>query len=727
MKKTLTPRRAVCGLLAALAAAAAVWLLCRWVGYELQLRLGDKQQFEIVNDDYSQIIDVPDEGLVQTFPLKAGQSICGVRLNFSTHDALYKCGMVMVDLYDENGQLLGQGAGNFLNIFNDSFTAFAYGGSYTAEKDEVLTLHIYNEVAWDGPLGLWASEGTVPGMPLYAGDTAQDATLALQIMTDRSADWPTRLAQSLAPLLAAAAFAAVLLCVWRAPAVLYLAVVGLACGLAFVQVTPALTAPDEYTHLAKCYRQSSTLLGQLVADDDDMLLVRSCDAPYFKNHTGDIGIYAYKEMLEHLGDAGCSGETTVSSDTYVTADPINNTLYLGQIAGITLARMMGLGFHGMLLLGRLCNLALYLALAAAAVNIAPQRLRGIFAGVALLAQPLQLAGSLSADAAVLGYLFCFTALCLTLRTRPARWPETVAAVVLAALIGPAKAIYLPAVLLIFMIPDANLALPGKRWPVGPIAKVLALVLAAIGWVQVNMGAALYAARDVDTVGILRAGGAAAAGAALLALLYWKIRRDPKKKKIFLGAIAAVVVLAIPVGLYKLTHMWGGLTPEQLVGSIQENGDSIYTYSAGYICRNLPNTAKLLLRSFSAQGAQWVQGVLGTALGEPIVYTVDASWVLGVGFILALLAAALPQAGETVPLGRRTKAGVWGIVLCVIALSFVTALNWTPINYTPNRLELVFPHVVAAQHKAAIAPTAKHKGSCRAGKGQLLAVAPLADG
>ena len=38
----------------------------------------------------------------------------------------------------------------------------------------------------------------------------------------------------------------------------------------------------------------------------------------------------------------------------------------------------------------------------------------------------------------------------------------------------------------------------------------------------------------------------------------------------------------------------------------------------------------------------MQGVLGTALGEPIVYTVDASWVLGVGFILALLAAALPQ-------------------------------------------------------------------------------------
>ena len=681
MKQKLTLRRVLASAVAALAAAAAVWLLCRWVGYDLQLRIGNEPVYEIANDDYTQIIDVPEDGLWQAVPLEAGQTLYGCRLRFSTHGELYRAGMVMVDLCDADGTILREAAGNYANIFDDNFTGFAFGTAYTAAQAETLCLHIYNVVEWEGPLGLWASTGTVGALALTADGVDADATLALQYMTDDTGSWPSDLANGLAPLLAFAAFAAVLLFGLRAPLPLTVAVVGLACGLLFVRVTPALVAPDEYTHLAKCYRQSSTLLGQPVADDDDMLLLRSCDAPYFKNHTGDIGIYAYKEMLEHLGDAGCSGETTVSSDTYVTADPINNTLYLGQIAGITLARMMGLGFHGMLLLGRLCNLALYLALAAAAVNIAPQRLRGIFAGVALLAQPLQLAGSLSADAAVLGYLFCFTALCLTLRTRPARWPETVAAVVLAALIGPAKAIYLPAVLLIFMIPDANLALPGKRWPVGPIAKVLALVLAAIGWVQVNMGAALYAARDVDTVGILRAGGAAAAGAALLALLYWKIRRDPKKKKIFLGAIAAVVVLAIPVGLYKLTHMWGGLTPEQLVGSIQENGDSIYTYSAGYICRNLPNTAKLLLRSFSAQGAQWVQGVLGTALGEPIVYTVDASWVLGVGFILALLAAALPQAGETVPLGRRTKAGVWGIVLCVIALSFVTALNWTPINYT----------------------------------------------
>lgn len=134
---------------------------------------------------------------------------------------------------------------------------------------------------------------------------------------------------------------------------------------------------------------------------------------------------------------------------------------------------------------------------------------------------------------MLGYLFCFTALCLTPCTRPARWPETVAAVVLAALIGPAGAIYSARRADLYDSRCqpclARQALAG--WPHCQSSGAGAGRYRC--WVQVNMGAALYAARDVDTVGILRAGdGAATAGAALLALLYWKIRRDPKKKKIF---------------------------------------------------------------------------------------------------------------------------------------------------------------------------------------------------
>ena len=688
MKKTLTPRRAVCGLLAALAAAAAVWLLCRWVGYDLQLRLGDKQQFEIVNDDYSRIIDVPDEGLVQTFPLKAGQSICGVRLNFSTHDALYKCGMVMVDLYDENGQLLGQGAGNFLNIFNDSFTAFAYGGSYTAEKDEVLTLHIYNEVAWDGPLGLWASEGTVPGMPLYAGDAAQDATLALQIMTDRSADWPTRLAQSLAPLLAAAAFAAVLLCVWRAPAVLYLAVVGLACGLVFVRVTPALTAPDEYTHLAAAYEQASRWSGQTAADENGRLLVRACDAPYFGTRTGDIGIFAYKQAEAVIEQAQRSEPTDPALTVVSEAKAGQGSgSYLPQALGIWLARARGADFYTMLRAGRICNLLLYLVLAALAAALAPAGVRGLLACVAVLPMPLQLAASLSPDASVLGMVFCYMALCLRLRRKRAVWWEKILLIALGGMVGPAKAIYLPVVLLCFLIPAENLVgttefvkgLFGARVRSGRLIQEAALILAGCLWISANLGELVYAARDISLAVLVVGVAALAAAVGLVLWLYDKVHTDPKKLCLFRCGLGCAVVLAVVGGVFALSRMGGRLEPDQLLMT-NPNGDSIWTFSLGYICRNLPATTKLLLRTIPEQGALWLQGILGTTLGEPIVYRIDVSWLLGVGLVLALLAAALPVQGTDAPLGRRTKIGVVGIILCVVASSLVVALNWTPINY-----------------------------------------------
>ena len=105
MKRKLTIRRTVCSIVAALLAAAAVWLLCRWVGYDLQLRVGDTQTFAILNDDYSQVIDVTGEGLTQSMPVSAGQTVYGVRLDFSTQGTPRQSGMLMVDLYDSTGTL----------------------------------------------------------------------------------------------------------------------------------------------------------------------------------------------------------------------------------------------------------------------------------------------------------------------------------------------------------------------------------------------------------------------------------------------------------------------------------------------------------------------------------------------------------------------------------------------------------------------------------------------
>ena len=678
--------RVLCSLLAAALAAWCTVLLCRWVGYDLQERLGNTPSYEIINDDYSQIIDIPAEGLTQAMPLKAGQPFYGVRFKFSTHGQLYKSGMTMVEAYNEAGEQILFAAGNFLNIWDDTFTEFTCNEAYIPDHDETLTIRLYNESAWDGPLGVWASEGEVSGMPLSVtdGDTF-NATMAMQRVSDFTGSWPAALAARLQKPLAAAVFIAVLLAMLHAPLYLFVPAVGLALGVTFTYVTPALVAPDEYTHLAAAYELASTWSGQTAADEDGNLLLRECDAAHFGTKTGDIGVLAYKnEAIAETSEPGNPDVLTTHSE--VKAGQGSGS-YLAQALGIRLARAQGKNFYTMLLYGRLANLILYLLLAALAVWLAPTSLCGLFACVALLPMPLQLAASLSPDAAVLGLVFSFTALCLRLRGEKAVWWQKILLIVLGGLTAPGKAIYLPVILLCLLIPAENLTYDGnptvkfmgEELPGGCCIHAATLVLAFCFWLAANLNAVAYAARDMNTTVLVTAAAAAAVLLVLALTAYLKLHKRPKVFFWCKVAFAAVLVVGAAGGVYAVSHMGGGLDPDQLTMTYP-NGDSIWTFSFGYICRNIPATVKLLLRTLPEQGALWLQGMLGTTLGEPIVYRIDVSWLLGVGLLLAVLAAALPRQDEPALLGRRSKAGTAGICLCVVLAVLAAALNWTPINY-----------------------------------------------
>lgn len=678
--------RVLCSLLAAALAAWCTVLLCRWVGYDLQERLGNTPSYEIINDDYSQIIDIPAEGLTQAMPLKAGQPFYGVRFKFSTHGQLYKSGMTMVEAYNEAGEQILFAAGNFLNIWDDTFTEFTCNEAYIPDHDETLTIRLYNESAWDGPLGVWASEGEVSGMPLSVtdGDTL-NATMAMQRVSDFTGSWPAALAARLQKPLAAAVFIAVLLAMLHAPLYLFVPAVGLALGVTFTYVTPALVAPDEYTHLAAAYELASTWSGQTAADEDGNLLLRECDAAHFGTKTGDIGVLAYKnEAIAEISEPGSPDVLTTHSE--VKAGQGSGS-YLAQALGIRLARAQGKNFYTMLLYGRLANLILYLLLAALAVWLAPTSLRGLLACVALLPMPLQLAASLSPDAAVLGLVFSFTALCLRLRGEKAVWWQKILLIVLGGLTAPGKAIYLPVILLCLLIPAENLThdgnptvkFLGEELPGGCCIHAATLVLAFCFWLAANLNAVAYAARDMNTTVLVTAAAAAAVLLVLALAAYLKLHKRPKVFFWCKVAFAAVMVVGAVGGVYAVSHMGGGLDPDQLTMTYP-NGDSIWTFSFGYICRNIPATVKLLLRTLPEQGALWLQGLLGTTLGEPIVYRIDVSWLLGVGLLLAVLAAALPRQDEPALLGRRSKAGMAGICLCVVLAVLAAALNWTPINY-----------------------------------------------
>ena len=523
-------------------------------------------------------------------------------------------------------------------------------------------------------------------MPLSVtdGDTL-NATMAMQRVSDFTGSWPAALAARLQKPLAAAVFIAVLLAMLHAPLYLFVPAVGLALGVTFTYVTPALVAPDEYTHLAAAYELASTWSGQTAADEDGNLLLRECDAAHFGTKTGDIGVLAYKnEAIAETSEPGSPDVLTTHSE--VKAGQGSGS-YLAQALGIRLARAQGKNFYTMLLYGRLANLILYLLLAALAVWLAPTSLRGLLACVALLPMPLQLAASLSPDAAVLGLVFSFTALCLRLRGEKAVWWQKILLIVLGGLTAPGKAIYLPVILLCLLIPAENLTYDGnptvkflgEELPGGCCIHAATLVLAFCFWLAANLNAVAYAARDMNTTVLVTAAAAAAVLLVLALAAYLKLHKRPKVFFWCKVAFAAVLVVGAVGGVYAVSHMGGGLDPDQLTMTYP-NGDSIWTFSFGYICRNIPATVKLLLRTLPEQGALWLQGLLGTTLGEPIVYRIDVSWLLGVGLLLAVLAAALPRQDEPALLGRRSKAGTAGICLCVVLAVLAAALNWTPINY-----------------------------------------------
>lgn len=683
--KTLTFKNALLCLALSLMAFFSVRLLCEWVGYDLQERLGNTPTYQILNDEYDQIIDIPAEGLTQEIPLKAGQPFYGIRLKFSTHGDLYKSGMVMLKVRNAKGKVILYTAANHLNIFDETFYGFAAEEPYIAASDETLTAYIYNEVEWDGPLGLWASTGTVDDMTLYQGKVngkALDATLAVQYVSDYTGTWAVKLAKALELPLSMAAFVAVLLAGLHAPLAALTAVVGLTLGLGFIQVTPALVAPDEYTHLAAAYELAGKIAGLQTTDANGNLLVRECDSPYFATQTGEIGLLAYKQraQIKQAEYSNTNNSAALSVSTQAVAGQGSGN-YLPQAVGIFVARILGKDFYTMLDWGRTGNLLFYIALTAFAVWLAPASLRGIFSCAALLPMALQLAGSLSPDASVIAFAFCYTALCLRLRTGTAPIWKICMLPIFGALVAPAKAVYLPLVLLCLIIPSKNLAANSSaKWLChGRTVQLITLSLACVLWLLTNISAAFYAVRDINPV--LIAGGLIGTVAvfALTLLAYAKMRTSPIKIRYFKIAVVALLVLGVLVAVRMAAVLGRGLSPDELLMT-NPNGDSIWTFSLGYVCANLRATAKLLLRTLPEQADLWLRGLLGTTLGEPIVYRIDVSNFLTTGLLLAITATALPVQGQKACLGRRSSRGVGLILLCVLAALLVTALNWTPINY-----------------------------------------------
>lgn len=672
------------GLCCALAAAFA---LC-WAGYTLHQAGKNQSEYKIVHDEYVEKQGLyptdPAAGLVQGLPAGQGETLYGVRLMFVTGGRVAQ-GAFRVALESADGQTLAACDGDMTMLLDGAFVDVIFASPVTLEKGSGYQLHVtFAPATAEDKAGLVYGEGD-PAMPLTdaAEASAPGRTAALQYITNYTGTGYAL--RAFAPL-AALVFLAVMAGWWlifvrRAKTHVCFAFFAAALGLVFALVTPPLGGPDEYGHLASAYALANRLTGQPGItegpDGESLLAMRECDAEYMRDSSGPIGILAYKTMTDELFSTGNSGELTASAQVSPPYSVVA-LQYLPQALGILLARALGLGFHAMLLLARLGSVAVFAALGALAVRLAPAR-KNVFFAAGLLPMALSLAGSVSADTLVNGLALVFTALCLRglLCTQQLGRAEQAGLLVLAALIGPMKAVYL--VLVGLCLPISAAALGGKKR--SRAFKALVCLAALAGWLWFNGATVGYMLRSVDTYRIVYILVRLVPLAAAAALVWWRWGKRPWFKK---AALAAAVALALVLArgvLWVAANSGETLTPEEYAASIQLNGESTYVYSFGYILSHIPQTVKLLVNTLGSELPRYLQGLVGALPGEPIVYGLEVSWLLTIA-LLALLVWACLQPVEAKPLLGGSARWTLGLVaLAVAALSMLAALCWTPINLT----------------------------------------------
>lgn len=672
-------RRALGGL----ALAFVLLLALGWTGYNLHHTMKNVPEYKIVHDGYIEKQALypsdPAAGLVGTLPKASGETLYGLRLMSTTNGRVSRGRYALELLAGET--VAASCSGDMTDFLDGAFVDLLFDAPVVLQPGESYRFHIY--FAPETPedvVGLVYGEGEQanPELWLYdaAAQPAAGKSAAMQYITNYTGRgfalrWFAPVAMLLAVTLLLGWW---LIYVKKAKPEMIFLVFALGLGLVWAAVTPPLAGPDEYVHAAGAYGMASRLTGEADAEEG-LLPMRSVDAAHMLDHSGSIGAVAYKNSVDGFAVRGAD---EALSETAQVRSPISvqPVQYLAQSLGMLLARKMGLGFYPMLFLGRVFNLLLFAALAALAVRITPVG-KTLFFAAGLLPACLSLAGSLSADPAVIGLCFLYTALCLQGKYGSGKFGAARCLVLaaLALLLAPSKAIYVPVVFLCLMIPAQKLGgkMQGILWKSGILGA------AALSWLSVNRAvlAGVFLAVDVDRIGLAFVGVVILAIAFALSWYLWN-ESPAYRKAVSVGIVLAVLLVGI-AGIWIVSNSGIELTPEEYAASIQPNGESLYVFSVGYILSHPMQAVKLVLNTVGRELPVYLQGLLGSLPGEPIVHGIQLSWTLTIGLLLLVLAVSMRGVSEPRRLSRGVRWGVGCTSAVVVLLMIAACVNWTPIN------------------------------------------------
>lgn len=269
---------------------------------------------------------------------------------------------------------------------------------------------------------------------------------------------------------------------------------GLALGLSFLFVLQPLSAPDEIRHYISAYRLSNQMMGLpdtdeygqvLIRKQDEFIVNQQMDGLELKEQEGEepkegndqeekerivlgqqLTEYTYREVAKRSLKGTGEDELISSRQMAVQTTPL---AYLAPGIGITTGRLLNMGGMGLLYLGRLFNLGLYLGVVWLALRRLPFG-KPVMCAVALLPMTLHLAASFSYDTMINAMMFLFSAVCLDL-AYSGKQVKVRDIVLLAAVIGiagPCKMVYAPVMGLCLLIPVRKFG-GWKKWTISAAA------------------------------------------------------------------------------------------------------------------------------------------------------------------------------------------------------------------------------------------------------------------
>lgn len=236
--------------------------------------------------------------------------------------------------------------------------------------------------------------------------------------------------------------------------------VGLILGILYLTGIPLMAGPDETRHGATVYSYSNELMGLPGVDGEGYVPARAEDEP------GRYGLERIPTRDSLLRSFESLGSRDIHEEEGRLRAPLGvpRILYLPQILGVTLARLLNLNGIWVYGLGRLFGLLAYLAVTCLAIRLIPFGKRMLFF-TACLPMCMQQAAVLTYDTAILSVSFLMTAhiLYLAYEKPEVKVWDWIPSILCMAILLPAKIVYVFLALLLLLVPKEKYRIPFGRW------------------------------------------------------------------------------------------------------------------------------------------------------------------------------------------------------------------------------------------------------------------------